>query len=141
MEITGTRIKGRSCRTFLTGEKGFLFEMLSTCDFCRADKDKNNRLDSKELAEWIRRKIVEHISSAVNNNYGLFTIIDVSPKNGVITWKEYHTYFLKKRGFSNNYVNKHDEKRHKGLQRSVKGRILIESFLLLSTFLIVQNKS
>ncbi|KAJ3656086.1 hypothetical protein Zmor_015187 [Zophobas morio] len=90
--------------------------------FKRADKDKNYKLDSKELAEWIRKKIVEHISSAVSNNYALFTMIDVNPRNGVITWKEYHTYFLKKRGFSKKYVENHDEKRHKGLQRSIKGK-------------------
>lgn len=87
----------------------------------RADSNKDGRLDSKELAEWIRHKIVEHISAAVSNNYGLFSLIDVNPRNGVITWKEYHSYFLKERGFSNNYVENHDEKRHKGLQRSIKG--------------------
>lgn len=52
----------------------------------------------------------------------LFSLIDVNPKNGVITWKEYHNYFLEKRGFSKKYVENHDEKRHKGLQRSIKGK-------------------
>lgn len=66
-------------------------------------------------------KIMEHITVAVSNNYALFTLIDISPKNGAISWKEYHTYFLKKRGFSSKYVKEHDEKRHKGLQRSIKG--------------------
>lgn len=88
----------------------------------RADKNVDGKLDPNELAEWIRKKIVEHISSAVSNNYSLFKLIDVSPRNGAITWKEYHTYFLKKRGFSNNYVQNHDERRHKGLQRSIKGK-------------------
>lgn len=87
----------------------------------RADRDHNSKLDSKELSQWIRMKIVEHISTAISNNYGLFTLIDVEPRNGVITWKEYHTYFLKKRGFSSKYVQQHDERRHKGLHRSVKG--------------------
>lgn len=64
---------------------------------------------------------MEHISSAVSNNYGLFTLIDVNPKNGVVTWKEYHSYFLKKRGFNSKFIRKHDEKKHKGLQRAVKG--------------------
>lgn len=68
-------------------------------------------------------KIVEHISSAVSNNFGLFAQIDINPKNGVVTWKEYHAYFLRKRGFSSKYVKNHDEKRHKGLQRAVKGII------------------
>lgn len=88
----------------------------------RADQDKSGKLDSKELSQWIRSKIVEHISSAISNNYGLFMLIDVNPRNGAISWKEYHTYFLKKRGFSDKYVETHDEKRHKGLQRSLKGK-------------------
>lgn len=100
----------------------------------RADKDKNGRLDSIELSHWIRRKIVEHISTAVSNNYGLFKLIDNSPRNGVITWKEYHTYFLKKRGFSDKYVGNHDERRHKGLQRSIKGRQLTRKTRTNSNF-------
>ncbi|KAJ8951906.1 hypothetical protein NQ318_019885 [Aromia moschata] len=92
--------------------------------FVKADVDKNGKLDSKELAQWIRMKIVEHISAAVSNNYGLFTLIDVNPRNGVISWKEYHAYFLKKRGFSDKYVQNHDERRHKGLQRSIKEQIM-----------------
>ncbi|CAH0557552.1 unnamed protein product [Brassicogethes aeneus] len=92
--------------------------------FIKADKDKNGKLDMNELAKWIRKKIVEHISSAIGNNYGLFTLIDVNPRNGVVTWKEYHTYFLKKRGFSSKYVKNHDERRHKGLQRSIKEQIM-----------------
>ncbi|XP_019874233.1 45 kDa calcium-binding protein [Aethina tumida] len=92
--------------------------------FIKADKNVDGKLDPNELAEWIRKKIVEHISSAVSNNYSLFKLIDVSPRNGAITWKEYHTYFLKKRGFSNNYVQNHDERRHKGLQRSIKEQIM-----------------
>ncbi|XP_017784781.1 PREDICTED: 45 kDa calcium-binding protein isoform X2 [Nicrophorus vespilloides] len=47
-----------------------------------------------------------------------------NPKNGVVSWKEYHSYFLKKRGFSKKYVKNHDEKRHKGLERSLKEQIM-----------------
>lgn len=47
--------------------------------------------------------------------------IDINPRNGVVTWKEYHEYFLRKRGFSEKFVNSHDERRHKGLQRAIKG--------------------
>ncbi|XP_044751501.1 45 kDa calcium-binding protein [Coccinella septempunctata] len=92
--------------------------------FSRADKNMDRKLDSNELSLWIRKKIMEHISLAVSNNFNLFSQIDVDPKNGVVTWKEYHSYFLKKRGFSSKYVKKHDEKRHKGLLRSVKEQIL-----------------
>lgn len=92
--------------------------------FKKADTDKNGKLDSKELSLWIRQKIIEHITTAVSNNYGLFSLIDRNPRNGVVTWKEYHSYFLKKRGFSRKYVRNHDEKRHKGLERSLKEQIM-----------------
>ncbi|CAG9835298.1 unnamed protein product [Diabrotica balteata] len=97
--------------------------------FEKADKDKNNKLDSKELAMWIRQKIVEHISTAISSNLELFNLIDVSPQNGVITWREYHTYFLKKRGFSDKFIGDHDEKRHRGLERSLKGTYLSERIM------------
>ncbi|KAK9879605.1 hypothetical protein WA026_006670 [Henosepilachna vigintioctopunctata] len=92
--------------------------------FSRADMDSNGKLDSRELSFWIRKKIMEHITLAVSNNYNLFSQIDTDPKNGVITWKEYHSYFLKKRGFSGKYIKTHDERRHKGLLRSVKEQIM-----------------
>ncbi|CAG9862979.1 unnamed protein product [Phyllotreta striolata] len=92
--------------------------------FVKADINKDRKLDSKELAQWIRHKIVEHITTAVGGNLELFNLIDKNPKNGVVTWKEYHTYFLKKRGFSDKYVDDHDERRHKGLQRSLKEKIM-----------------
>lgn len=72
---------------------------------------------------------------AVSNNYELFVLIDVKPKNGVVTWKEYHSYFLKKRGFSRKYVDKHDERRHKGLQRALKG--ILTMFLCYLFFFVV----
>lgn len=89
----------------------------------RADTNNNGKLDLKELSKWINTKIIQHISAAVRNNVGLFTLIDVNPRNGVVSWKEYHAYFLKKNGFDDKYVENHDEKRHKGLQRSIKGSI------------------
>ncbi|KAK4878985.1 hypothetical protein RN001_007131 [Aquatica leii] len=92
--------------------------------FKKADENKDQRLDSKELSKWIRLKIIEHITVAVSNNYVLFSKIDINPKNGVISWGEYHMYFLKKRGFSKKYIHNHDEKRHRGLQRSIKEQIM-----------------
>ncbi|XP_046396323.1 45 kDa calcium-binding protein-like isoform X4 [Ischnura elegans] len=41
---------------------------------------------------------------------------------GVITWDEYHSYFLKGKGLSDDYAHKHD-KRHKGLSRAIKEAI------------------
>lgn len=90
----------------------------------RADTNKDNKLDPKELSRWINIKIIQHISAAVRDNFGLFMQIDISPRNGVVSWDEYHAYFLRKRGFDNKYVENHDEKRHKGLQRSIKGNLI-----------------
>lgn len=87
----------------------------------RADTNGDGFLDTNELAKWINFKIKQHISKAIHNNYGLFTLVDVNPRNGVVTWEEYHAYFLKQKGLSSHYVNNHDEKKHVGLQRSLKG--------------------
>ncbi|XP_022913645.1 45 kDa calcium-binding protein [Onthophagus taurus] len=92
--------------------------------FKKADVDRSGKLDPKELANWIRKKIVEHISFAVGNNFNLFMEIDVDPPNGVVTWKEYHAYFLKKRGFSKKYVQHHNEKIHKGMSRATKEQMM-----------------
>lgn len=87
----------------------------------RADKNEDLKLDVKELSQWIRYKIMQHISDAVGNNFGLFMQIDNNPHDGVITWNEYHSYFLRKRGFGEKYVTHHNEKKHTGLKRLVKG--------------------
>ncbi|XP_066254790.1 45 kDa calcium-binding protein [Euwallacea similis] len=92
--------------------------------FKQADRDRSSKLDSKELSQWIRIKIVQHISDAVGNNHRLFELIDNNPRNGVVTWREYHSHFLKKRGFAEKYVKAHDEKRHRGLRRAVKEQIM-----------------
>jgi hypothetical protein len=39
---------------------------------------------------------------------------------GMISWEEYHTYFLQQKGFSREYAENHDKK-HRGLNRSMKG--------------------
>lgn len=45
---------------------------------------------------------------------------------GVISWAEYHKYFLLKNGIPEDYVDNHNEK-HEELQRSVKGISLMWS--------------
>jgi len=40
--------------------------------------------------------------------------------SGMVSWEEYHTYFLQQKGFSREYAKNHDKK-HKGLNRSMKG--------------------
>lgn len=52
--------------------------------FDKADKDKNGYLDIQELAKWIHTKITDHINRAMRENIGLFTTIDIDPRNGEI---------------------------------------------------------
>lgn len=58
--------------------------IFSTCFFfgSRADTDKDSYLSPVELAAWINNKTQEHIHKAMMENYGLFTAIDLDPRNG-----------------------------------------------------------
>nr|CAD7424579.1 unnamed protein product [Timema monikensis] len=91
--------------------------------FNKADTDHNKLLNIQELTVWINAKIQEHIHQALQENVGIFTGIDINPRNGLISWDEYHTYFLKQKGFANKYLENHDKK-HKGLSRSMKEAIM-----------------
>ncbi|XP_017881900.1 45 kDa calcium-binding protein isoform X2 [Ceratina calcarata] len=91
--------------------------------FHRADTDQDLLLDIQELARWIHTKITEHISRAMRENIGLFTMIDNNPQNGEISWEEYHAYFLKSHGFPESYVSSHD-KRHSDMSRTLKESIM-----------------
>lgn len=44
----------------------------------------------------------------------------VSLHPGLVSWEEYHQYFLKQRGYSQTYAESHD-KHHPGLDRKTKG--------------------
>ncbi|XP_071451082.1 45 kDa calcium-binding protein [Hetaerina americana] len=90
--------------------------------FLRADTDGDGLLSVAELTSWIGGKIKDHLDHALKENFGLFAAIDNNPRNGVITWDEYHRYFLKGKGLSKDYAQKHD-KRHKGLSRAIKEAI------------------
>ena len=48
----------------------------------RADKDSDNFLTLEELSLWIHYKVKEHINQALTQNHGLFTMIDIDPRNG-----------------------------------------------------------
>ncbi|XP_076236272.1 stromal cell derived factor mayday isoform X1 [Calliopsis andreniformis] len=91
--------------------------------FQRADTDRNQLLDIQELAKWIHTKITEHISRAMRENVGLFTAIDNNPRNGEVSWEEYHAYFLRSHGFPDSYVNSHDKK-HSDMSRTLKESIM-----------------
>lgn len=91
--------------------------------FRRADVDENQLLDIQELAKWIHTKITEHITRAMRENVGLFTTIDNNPRNGEVSWEEYHAYFLRSHGFSESYINSHDKK-HSEMTRTLKESIM-----------------
>lgn len=50
--------------------------------FSKADVDENRELDIQEVAKWIHSKIIQHIDRAMRDNVGLFSIIDINPRNG-----------------------------------------------------------
>ncbi|XP_044007715.1 45 kDa calcium-binding protein isoform X2 [Aphidius gifuensis] len=91
--------------------------------FHRADANENSELDIHELSRWIHKKIVDHIDRAMRENIGLFTAIDNNPRNGEISWNEYHSYFLRSHGLSESYILSHN-KRHGALTRSLKESIM-----------------
>ncbi|KDR09191.1 45 kDa calcium-binding protein isoform X2 [Zootermopsis nevadensis] len=91
--------------------------------FKNADVSGDGLLSLQELSDWINKKIQEHINEALRDNFGLFDAIDNNPKNGVISWEEYHTYFLRQKGFSKEYAENHDKK-HRGLNRSIKEAVM-----------------
>ncbi|OXU27859.1 hypothetical protein TSAR_005499 [Trichomalopsis sarcophagae] len=91
--------------------------------FLKADVDADNSLDIRELAKWIHAKIIDHIDRAMKDNIGLFTAIDNNPRNGEVSWDEYHAHFLRSHGFSDSYITTHD-KRHSALSRALKEAIM-----------------
>lgn len=58
---------------------------------------------------------------AIKTNPMNFAEIDVSPRDGLVTWDEYHAFFLRSRGFNDAYIKNHDEKKHIPLDRKTKG--------------------
>ncbi|XP_076180508.1 stromal cell derived factor mayday [Ptiloglossa arizonensis] len=91
--------------------------------FQRADVDQDQLLDIQELAKWIHTKITEHVSRAMRENVGLFIAIDNNPRNGEVSWEEYHAYFLRSHGFPESYVSSHDKK-HSDMSRTLKENIM-----------------
>ncbi|KAL1116570.1 hypothetical protein AAG570_005042 [Ranatra chinensis] len=95
---------------------------LLTLIFKSVDKDNDKLVSVSELSEYIHKRTKEHINQALQENYGLFMAIDKEPRNGVISWDEYHHYFLHQHGVDEEYIRTHNE-RHSGLGRSLKETI------------------
>jgi calcium-binding protein len=78
----------------------------------------------KETAKYINFQIRHHIENAVKYNSRNFAKIDILPKDGLVSWMEYHTFFLKERGLDDDYILNHSEKKHHKLDRKVKETIM-----------------
>lgn len=94
--------------------------------FRKADANSDGFLTIRELAKYINLKICDHIDSSIKRNPQIFSEIDKSPPDGLVTWNEYHTYFLKnlKLGLDESYITNHDEKKHLKLDRKSKESLM-----------------
>lgn len=88
--------------------------------FLRADLDGDSKLTIQELGRFINSKIRDHIDDAIRTNPLHFAEMDVSPKDGLISWNEYERYFLKSNGYSNDFQE--GKSSYIKLERSVKGQ-------------------
>lgn len=95
----------------------------------RADLDGDALLSLQELARYINRRIREHIEASIRNNPIIFSQIDQSPPNGLITWDEYYTYFLKSLGYDDAFIRKVDRKRNSNLDRKTKELLIRDKAL------------
>ncbi|XP_068237144.1 45 kDa calcium-binding protein-like [Palaemon carinicauda] len=91
--------------------------------FRKADTNGDGLLELTELSSWISSKIKEHLNLALKENFFMFTAIDLNPRNGMVSWEEYHRYFLKQHGYSDEYIETHKEN-HKGMPRELKETIM-----------------
>lgn len=94
--------------------------------FRKADSSSDGYLSIRELAKYINLKICDHIDSSIKRNPQIFSEIDKSPTDGLVTWNEYHTFFLKnlKLGLDDSYISNHDEKSHVKLDRKSKEALM-----------------
>ncbi|XP_042208651.1 45 kDa calcium-binding protein-like [Homarus americanus] len=91
--------------------------------FKKADSSVDGLLDLAELSSWISTKIKEHLTLALKENFFMFTAIDQDPRNGMVSWDEFHHYFLKQHGYDDKYIQEH-KKNHKGMPRELKEAIM-----------------
>lgn len=78
-------------------------------------------LDIQELARYINKRVREHIQFAIRNNPLHFAQVDVAPRDGLVSWDEYHAYFLREKGVPQGFIESHTEGNHVPLDRSAKG--------------------
>uniref|UniRef100_A0A1I8NGC9 EF-hand domain-containing protein n=1 Tax=Musca domestica TaxID=7370 RepID=A0A1I8NGC9_MUSDO len=88
--------------------------------FKRADRNHDNFLTIKELGQYINKNIVDHIDEAIQLNPREFRRVDISPADGLVTWEEYHRYFLKEHGMTEADIDEHNEIKHTALNRKAR---------------------
>lgn len=54
------------------------------------------------------------------NNAREFRRVDIAPADGLITWDEYHRFFLREHGMTDADIDEHDEIRHTSLNRKAR---------------------
>lgn len=96
--------------------------------FRKADANTDGFLTIKELARYINLRIKDHIDTSIKKNPQIFAEIDKSPTDGLVSWNEYHTYFLKnlKLDLDESYITSHDEKKHSKLDRKAKEALMAD---------------
>jgi calcium-binding protein len=92
--------------------------------FKKADKNGDKILTIKELAKYINLMICDHIDTSIKKNPQIFSEIDKMPIDGLVSWNEYHAYFLKNLKMDENYIKNHDEKNHVKLDRKSKEMLM-----------------
>ncbi|XP_043656851.1 45 kDa calcium-binding protein [Drosophila teissieri] len=88
--------------------------------FKRADRSRDGIVSIQELGQYINRRIVEHIDEAIMNNAREFRRVDIGPADGLITWDEYHRFFLREHGMTEADIDEHSEIRHTALNRRAR---------------------
>lgn len=92
-------------------------------------------LTLQELARYINRRIRDHIDGSIKTNPISFAEIDVAPRDGLVSWQEYHENFLRKKGMSVEDIGSHNEKKHTELDRNAKGntyRVIHSQYVIVS---------
>lgn len=74
----------------------------------------------KELAQFINQNILDHIDAAIRLNPHEFRSVDIAPADGLITWEEYHRFFLKEHGMTEADLDEHNEIKRTPANRKVR---------------------
>lgn len=59
------------------------------------------------MEKYIHKSIVRHIQMGIRLNPICFQRIDTDPRDGLVTWDEYHAYFLRQKGVPESYIASH----------------------------------